>query len=34
MNPYEAVFKSLIIVFGTIGLGVLIGWIINKSEKR
>ena len=34
MNPYEAVFKALMIVWGITGLGILIGWRINKIFSR
>lgn len=33
MNPYEAVFKSLIIVWGVVGFSWVVYWIIIKIKK-
>ena len=32
MNPYEAVFKAVMIVWGAIGLGFFIGWVLLKLK--
>lgn len=34
MNPYEAIFKALMIVSGGAVLGWFLSWIINKSQKK
>lgn len=33
MNPYEAIFKALMIVFGSVGLAVLISILILRIKK-
>lgn len=33
MNPYEAVVKALMIIYGSLGLGILLGFMVTKITK-
>ena len=33
MNPYEAIFKALFIVWGTAGLIIVLDWIVSKLKN-